>query len=117
MSIISTNYRVMQGEYGLKVIEVTGRATSDERADLEDGVVSRYVLVPYPAAAGATFKILDGSRESYTTLTLPTGARLQCVKVAAEVNPMASTQSAGMPHAGEVIVRFALRYQQVGRLS
>ena len=116
MSIISTNYRVSQGEHGLLVVEATGRATSDERASIEAGVVTRYQLVPYPAARGAVLKVLDGSSARQYLLDLPTGGSVKCVKVAAEVNPMAHTQGAGMPHAGKTVVRWMARYQQIGRV-
>lgn len=117
MAIISTNYRVSQGEHGLLVVEASGRATSDERAALEAGVVTRYQLVPYPAARGALLKVLDGSHARRYLLALPTGRSVMCVKTYAEVNPMAHTQGADMPHAGKRIVRFLVRYQQIGRVS
>lgn len=117
MAIISTNYRVSQGEHGLLVVEASGRATSDERAAIEANVVTRYQLVPYPAARGALLKILDGSRAHSYLLSLPTGRSVKCVKVYAEVNPLAFTQGADMPHAGKRIVRFLVRYQQIGRVS
>lgn len=116
MAIISTNHRVSQGEHGLLVVEASGRATSDERATIEAGVVTRYQLVPYPAARGALLKVLDGSHARRYLLALPTGRSVTCVKTYAEVNPMAHTQGADMPHAGKRIVRFLVRYQQIGRV-
>ena len=116
MAIISTNYRVSQGEHGLLVIEASGRATSDERAALEANVLTRYQLVPYPAAAGAVCKVLDGSQARRYRIVLPTGASVTCVKVGAEVNPMAPAQAADMPYAAKKIVRFSCRYQQIGRV-
>ncbi|MDD5705437.1 MAG: hypothetical protein PHR35_05895 [Kiritimatiellae bacterium] len=117
MSVISTNYRITPGEHGLAVIEVSGRATSDESATLRAGVVTRYQMVPYPAARGAEMKPLDGSQAAVATLKDSTGVNWKVVKVYAEVNPMAPTQAIGMPHATKTIVRYLLRYQQVGRLA
>lgn len=117
MSIISANYRVTQGEHGLAVIEVSGRATASESATLRSGVVTRFQLVPFPAAKGAMMKMLDGSRVEDVRLTDSTGTTYHCVKIYADVNPLAPTQATGWPYAGSKIVRYLLRYQQVGRIS
>lgn len=116
MAIISRNYRVTQGDHGLLLIEASGRATSDERAEIEADVVTRYQLVPYPAARGAMLKVLDGSSARQFTVALPTGRNVTCIKIAGEVNPMAYTQGSSMPYAGKRIVYWMARYQQIGRV-
>jgi hypothetical protein len=118
MPYISQNYSVETGEHGLMVITIVGRATADLAAAIEAGVCRRYRLVPYPAATGAVLKVLDGSSAVAQTVTVPNTSRsYTCVKVRGEANPLAPTQAAGMPYAGQAIVRFVLRYQQVGRLA
>jgi hypothetical protein len=118
MSVINSNYQVSVGQFGLRVIEVTGRCTREERAAIEANVTRRYDLVPLPNSGGAILKTLDGSTPRVVEILPDTfkGQRFRCVKVSGVVNPMAPEQHGGS-YSGRTILRFAMRYQEVGGVA
>jgi len=117
MSILNQNYQVETGEYGLAVITITGRCTSDEAATIETGCTRRYDLVPIPQAAGAVLRSKDGTSPAIIAITHPTMNRVYlCVKVDGRCNSFAAVQTGG-PNSGKAIGRFMIRYQEVGSVA
>ena len=118
MSILNTNYRVSIGQYGLRVIEVTGRCTRIERSDVEADCCRRFDLVPLPNSNGAILKSLDGSTPRMVRIRPDTfsGDQYKCVKIEGLVNPMAPAQSGGS-HTGQIILSYYIKYQEVGAIA
>jgi hypothetical protein len=104
------------GPHGSRIITVTGRCSGDSatvNAILEN-VVTRYQLEPIPQARGVILKALDGSDPEIYEITPSTiGKTWNCVKIAANVTPMAPTQTGGVFNGKSVLV-FEQVYQQVG---
>ena len=118
MTILNENYRVSPGQYGLKVIEQTGRCTANERADIEANCTRRYTLVPLPNAAGALFKSLDGTTPKIfdgRPITFE-GAKYVVVKVEGYCNPFAPVQEGGT-YDGNAILSYYIRWQEVGDVA
>lgn len=118
MSIIDRKYSVTPGAHGLFQIEVTGRCTADERAAIEAGCTRRFELIPLPQMAGAVLKSLDGTNPIIVEVTPSTltGSKYNCVKIEGVCNPFAYRQADG-PYVGKTILRYLIRYQQVGGVS
>ena len=118
MTILNANYRISIGQFGLRVIEVTGRCTASEQDNIETGVTSRYQLEPLPNMAGAIFKSLDGSDPQIGTIAPPTfsGGAIPVVKIEGFVNPFAPAQEGG-DYEGQAILHFTCRYQEVGSVA
>ena len=115
MPILNSNWAIRAGQYGLKVIEVEGRCTPDNAANIERDCTHRYVLEPIPNASGAVLKSLDGTNPKVVNVKpSTTNTSYQCVKVEGIVNPFAPSQDGDHPQSGDPILRFHMRYQQVG---
>ena len=105
-------------QFGLAIIEETGRCFASDREDIEQGCCWRYQLVSLPQVAGAVLKALDGTRPS-TVEILPStfeGAPYVCVKVGAWVNPFAPVQEGGYAD-GNSVLHYTIRYQEVGSVA
>ena len=118
MTILNENYRVSPGQYGLRIVEISGRCTASERADIEANCTRRYTLVPLPNAAGAVFKSFDGTTPKVVEIRPSTfsGTRFTCVKVEGVCNPFAPSQEGGT-YRGHAILGFLKRYQEVGDVA
>jgi len=118
VSIIDRKYRQSRDQYGLAIIEVTGRCTEDEIDDIEANCTRRYEMVPIPNASGAVLKSLDGTQPVKLEVEPPTfgGRKYECVKVDAYVNPFAYLQDGGS-YDGHYITTYYVRYQEVGGTS
>lgn len=117
MAILEEKYMPTPGQYGLMVIEVSGRCTADEASGIRSGCTWKYEMVALPNASGAVLKSLDGTVPRLLDVrpsTIPITFR--CVKVAGWVEPFAYVQPAG-PYAGKAILRFRIRYQEVGGVA
>jgi hypothetical protein len=107
-------YRKSIGEYGMYVIEETGLCLQVDCAGIEAGTVSRYQMVPIPASRGAIMKVLDGSVPGVVMVRPSTYAlEYACVKVLGQVDPFAPAQDGG-PLAGQTVLAYSIRWQQVG---
>jgi len=115
MTKLNDNYRITPDQYGLVIIEVTGRCTHDEVATIEANCCRDYKMVPIPNASGAVLKSLDGTQPRVVSVTPTTfGSKsYDCVKVEGRCNPLAPVQDAG-DYSGSAIVTFFEKYQQVG---
>jgi len=117
MAILEAKYKPAPGRYGLLTIDVTGRCTEDEVADIAAGCTRRFVLEPIPNAAGAILKALDGTTPWIVEITPPTiGLTYDCVKVEGFCAPHAYMQVGG-PYDGKFILHYLKRYQQVGGVA
>lgn len=118
MTVLNENYRVSQGQYGLRVIEITGRCTAAERTNIEKNCTRRFGLVALPNAAGAIFKSLDGTTPKVVEIRPSTfsGKYITCVKTEGYVNPFAPIQEGGT-YTGKAILYFYKRYQEVGDVA
>jgi len=118
VAFLERKYRVSTGQFGLAVIEVMGRCTDDEVAEVEADCTRRFELVPIPNASGAIFKSMDGSLPKTVKVEPSTfdGKRYTCVKVDGRCNPLAPEQSGGS-YNGKAVLRFVERYQEVGGVS
>lgn len=117
MGTWAVRYRINEGQYGLKQIEVTGRCLDSDAATIEAGCTRRWALVPLPNASGAVLKALDGSRAALVEVTPPTvDWTFRCVKVDAFVNPFAPTQEGGSFN-GHSVCEFRILYQEVGGVA
>lgn len=120
MSVLEQKWIVdLDPQTGLFVFVVTGRCTSDERADIEANVTRRYEMVTLPNAGGAVLKSLDGSTPFLVEVEPPTmgGAVYTCVKVEGACTPFAPAQPVGSPYAGKTILSYRMRYLQVGGVA
>ena len=117
MAIISKNYVVSPGEYGLCVISEKGRCTDDERAAIEDGVCHDFVLVKIPEAFGAILKSMDGTLPQPVAITHPTtGKSILCVQTQGYLNAASAVQTSG-PYIGKAVCAYLRVWQQVGGVS
>jgi len=117
MSIIDEKYVIEPGMHGTVIITKTGRCTHDEAADIEADCTRRFELVVFPQADGVVLKSMDGSTPSVVDVTPPTvGVTYRCVKVEGRVTHFAYTQPAG-PYTGKKILKYIIKYQQVGAVS
>lgn len=117
MAFLEKKYRISTGEYGLAVIEVTGRCTHDEAATVEAGCTRRYRIEAIPHASGGVFKAMDGTNPRTSTVTVPaTNRSYQCVKVDGRVQGFAQAQVGG-PYTGKKICQFRELYQEVGSVA
>jgi hypothetical protein len=118
MTILNANYRISIGQFGLRVIEITGRCTASERSSIEGGCTARFQLEPLPNMAGAVLKSLDGTTPTICSITPPTfsGGTIQCVKIEGFINPFAPAQEGGT-YVGQTILSFVERYQEVGSVA
>lgn len=115
---LELKYRLSTDQYGLAVIEVTGRCTQDEVFAVEGNCTRRYSMVTLPNASGAVLKSLDGTTpwiELVTPSTIP-ARTYQCVKVDGRCNPHAYQQKDG-PFTGYMILTFMKKYQEVGGVA
>lgn len=118
MSALEAKYKISTDQYGLAIIEVTGRCTEQDTTSMLANVCHRYEMVPISGTSGAILKALDGVRPTLVTVTPPTlgGKSYQCVKVDATVNPFAPKQVGGTWN-GRYILQYYVKYQQVGGVS
>lgn len=119
MTILSRNYQIdTDAQTGLSVITLSGRCTGDEAAGIERDCTRRYEMVTLPNAAGAILKSHDGTNPKVIEITPSTitTRKYKCVKVDGRVNPLAPAQPDG-PYAGQTILRFMVRYQEVGGVA
>ena len=110
-------YRKEPGEHGTFIVEETGLCTASEAASIEAGCTKRYRMVPIPQARGAYMKVLDGTAAAVvivTPSTIPVG--YNCVKIFSATQPFAPAQPAG-DYAGQAILSYTIRYQQVGGVA
>jgi len=117
MAILDESYEVAVDSLGLALIEVTGRCTEDEAADIEGDCTKRYEMVALPNASGAILKSLDGTVPQLVEVEHPlSGRSYNCVKVLGIANSFAPAQVGG-PYDGNKILAFMIRYQEVGGVS
>jgi len=118
MSRLNENYKLSTDEYGLAIIEITGRCTSGEASTIEGNCTRRYKMVPMPNASGAVLKSMDGSVPIVVTVTPSTmpGRNYRCVKVDGRVNPFAPQQEGGEA-SGSTVLFFMEKYQEVGGVA
>ena len=73
MSILNENYgELSRDQYGLAIIEVTGRCTDDECTAIEAGCTWKYRMEEIPNSSGAVLKSLDGTSPTTVVVTHPT---------------------------------------------
>lgn len=118
MAYLEKNYATERDQYGMLVITVSGRCTESERTTVEGSVTSRFELLQFPNSRGVVLKPLDGTRPRIVEIQPPTfgGVRYRCVKIDGYCNPHATLQTEGT-YAGKYILRFVMRYQQVGSVA
>jgi len=118
MSFLERKYSLSRDANGLAIIDITGRCTENEIANVESNCTRRYEMVTLPNVSGAVLKSMDGTRPLITEIQPSTfGGRVyRCVKVDGTVNPFAYKQKQG-PYAGKFIVHFMMRYQEVGGVA
>jgi hypothetical protein len=118
MTTDALRYELADGQFGTKVIRVTGRCSGDSSqvAEILGNRCLRFELEPFPQAQGVVLKALDGSNPSVVEVTPSTiGRTFNCVKVGANVAPLAPAHSGG-PYANSNVLTFEIIYQQVGDL-
>ena len=114
MAILESKYRVSYDQYGMRVIEVTGRCTSNEDSGIRRGCTRKYRMVEIPNSVGAILKPMDGTKPRVENVTPPTiGSRVKCVKVEGYTNPFAPIQPGGSSYSGYAILTYYIRYQEV----
>lgn len=117
MSFISRNWKVESDQYGAAVITETGRCTASEAAAIEAGCTRRFELITLPNVAGVILKSMDGSVPALVAVTPSTiGRTYNCVKTDGRVEPLAPVQTGGT-YSGAAIMRYTMRYQQVGGVA
>jgi len=118
MAILEEKFSIRTDSNGLAVIDITGRCTEDEKADIEAGATRRYEMIQVPNTAGAVLKPLDGTKGSLIDVEPPnmTPASFRCVKVDGRANSYAPTQVGGT-HDGRRILLYVKTYQEVGGVS
>ncbi|GEM_PF-5110600 len=114
MPRIEKSYQLLQGQYGTRRLLQSGRCDgSSSTIDELEGDVSYGKLVKFPNASGCTWKALDGKRPRIYTITPPTMTRpVRCVKVEAQVIPLAPQQNGGAFN-GMTVCTYRVVYQEV----
>lgn len=97
------------------MIEKTGRCTGDEVENIEADCTRRYELVVLPHKTGVILKSMDGTQPLVVTVQPATfdSREYSCVKIDGYCVPFAAEQTGG-PYSGSTILRYVIRYQQVG---
>jgi hypothetical protein len=117
--IIDSQFDVQtDAETGLAVIVQTGRCTGEEWAAVEADCTRRYEMVILPHASGAILKSLDGTVPALVEVRPPTltNKAFLCVKTDGRCRPFAPAQVGG-PYNGQTILRYQIRYQEVGAVA
>jgi hypothetical protein len=116
--ILERKYSITRDSNGLAIIQMSGRCTENEIANIEGNCTRRYEMITLPNTSGATLKSLDGTRPLITAVQPSTfgGKVYRCVKVDGTVNPFAYKQKAG-PYVGKFILQYFIKYQEVGGVA
>lgn len=111
-------FRKGPGEYGTTIIEESGLCLDSDAPAVEAGCTKRYRMVPYPNAAGAVMKVLDGTNPAIVAVVPPNPGTIThwCVKVSGIVEPYAAAHEGGLSDNHHIVL-YTIRYQEVGSVA